>query len=206
VKRRTFIAGLGSVAALPVAARAQQMRRIGVLMSGDENNDPVWKPRLSAFTQALADLGWNDGRNVRMDFRWYGDDSKESISRFITQKLKLKVNEAKSAVARPQERKFGADSEQYCSRSSLIHRHRRRPNWGSAAPATAAAIPSSAAAACSIPARSRRTRSRGATASRCARRASRYGHGRRQHRYRRHQAWHFRRPRMAKAPVAQTIG
>jgi putative ABC transport system substrate-binding protein len=45
------------------------VRRIGVLMGPDEN-DPVWKPRLSAFTQALAGLGWTDGRNVRMDLRW----------------------------------------------------------------------------------------------------------------------------------------
>jgi putative ABC transport system substrate-binding protein len=55
-----------------VVARAQQgdrVRRIGVLMSGDEN-DPVRKTLLYAFTQALADLGWNDGRNVRMDLRW----------------------------------------------------------------------------------------------------------------------------------------
>ena len=43
-------------------------------MSGDEN-DPVYKPRLSAFTQALAGLGWNDGRNVRIDLRWYGADT-----------------------------------------------------------------------------------------------------------------------------------
>ena len=69
MRRRQFIAGLGSAAAWPVVARAQQgdrLRRIGVLMTGDEN-DPVQKPRLSAFTQALADLGWTDGRNVRMD-------------------------------------------------------------------------------------------------------------------------------------------
>ena len=49
------------------------MRRIGVLLSGDEN-DPVMKPRVSAFTQALAGLGWTDGRNLRMDLRWGGDD------------------------------------------------------------------------------------------------------------------------------------
>jgi putative ABC transport system substrate-binding protein len=75
MKRREFIAGLGSAAAWPLAARAQQtdrVRRIGVLMSGDEN-DPWWKARISAFTQALADLGWTDGRNVRMDLRWGGD-------------------------------------------------------------------------------------------------------------------------------------
>jgi putative ABC transport system substrate-binding protein len=57
-------------------ARAQQgerMRRIGVLLLGDEN-DPISKTPVSAFTQALADLGWTDGRNVRMDLRWWGDD------------------------------------------------------------------------------------------------------------------------------------
>jgi putative tryptophan/tyrosine transport system substrate-binding protein len=76
MKRREFIAGLGSAAAWPVLARAQQgdrMRRIGVLLPGD-GNDPFWKARISAFTQALADLGWTDGRNVRMDLRFYGDD------------------------------------------------------------------------------------------------------------------------------------
>jgi ABC transporter substrate binding protein len=63
---------LGAAAAWPAVARAQQpdrVRRIGVLMSLDEN-DPELKRRLSAFKQALADLGWNDGRNVRLDLRW----------------------------------------------------------------------------------------------------------------------------------------
>ena len=72
MKRRTFIAGLGSAAAWPVVARAQQgdrVRRIGVLMGPDEN-DPVPKTLVSAFTRALADLGWTDGRNVRMEPRW----------------------------------------------------------------------------------------------------------------------------------------
>jgi putative ABC transport system substrate-binding protein len=76
MKRRQFIAGLAGVTAWPLAARAQQaerVRRIGVLMPGDEN-DSAFKSRLSAFTPALADLGWTDGRNVRMDLRWGGDD------------------------------------------------------------------------------------------------------------------------------------
>jgi putative tryptophan/tyrosine transport system substrate-binding protein len=67
---------LGAVATGPLAARAQQrdrVRRIGVLMPWDEN-DPLWTSRLSAFTQALADLGWTDGRNVRMELRWAGGD------------------------------------------------------------------------------------------------------------------------------------
>jgi len=72
MRRRAFIAGLGSAAAWPVAARAQQgdrVRRIGVLTPGDEN-DPVWKTFVSPFTQALTALGWTDGRNVRIDTRW----------------------------------------------------------------------------------------------------------------------------------------
>jgi putative tryptophan/tyrosine transport system substrate-binding protein len=76
--RREFIAGVGGAAAWPLAAHAQQperMRRIGVLMAGDEN-DPDGKRLYSAFTQALADLGWTDGRNVRMDLRrWASSDT-----------------------------------------------------------------------------------------------------------------------------------
>jgi putative ABC transport system substrate-binding protein len=76
LRRREFIAGLGGAAAWPLAARAQQgerVRRIGVLAPAEEN-DPLAKTTLSAFTQALASLGWTDGRNVRMDVRWQGDD------------------------------------------------------------------------------------------------------------------------------------
>ena len=76
MKRRDFIAGLGGATAWPFVARAQQadqVRRIGVLMAYDEN-DPEGKRRHSAFIQALADLGWTDGRNVWIDLRWAGDD------------------------------------------------------------------------------------------------------------------------------------
>jgi putative ABC transport system substrate-binding protein len=77
INRREMITLLGAAAAWPLAARAQQadrVRRIGVLRAGDEN-DPGVKARFSAFTQALAGLGWIDGRNVRMHLRWYGDDT-----------------------------------------------------------------------------------------------------------------------------------
>jgi putative ABC transport system substrate-binding protein len=56
------------------AQQGDRVRRIGVLMTGDEN-EPLFKPRISAFTQALSALGWTDGRNVRMDLRWAGPDT-----------------------------------------------------------------------------------------------------------------------------------
>jgi putative ABC transport system substrate-binding protein len=76
MRRRELITLLGGAAVWPLAAHAQQgdrVRRIGVLIGGDEN-DPLWKPNVSAFTQTLANLGWTDGRNVRMDLRWAGGD------------------------------------------------------------------------------------------------------------------------------------
>ena len=78
MKRREFIGALGGAAAWPLAARAQQgqrVRRIGVLVPYDEN-EPFVKPYLPAFIQALAGLGWADGRNVRMNLRWHGGDAK----------------------------------------------------------------------------------------------------------------------------------
>jgi putative tryptophan/tyrosine transport system substrate-binding protein len=74
MRRREFIAGLGSAAAWPVAARAQQperMRRIGVLLSAaaDDAEFQVW---VGAFLQRLQKLGWTVGRNVRIDTRWAG--------------------------------------------------------------------------------------------------------------------------------------
>ena len=76
MNRRQFITLLGGAAAWPLAATAQQgdrVRRIGVLIGTDET-DPLGKPRLSAFTQALTDLGWTDGRNIRIETRWGSGD------------------------------------------------------------------------------------------------------------------------------------
>jgi putative ABC transport system substrate-binding protein len=77
IRRRDFITLLGGTAAAwPLAARAQQGERgrgIGALLGGDENDLGV-KTVVSAFTQALAGLGWTDGHNARMDLRWGGGD------------------------------------------------------------------------------------------------------------------------------------
>jgi putative ABC transport system substrate-binding protein len=76
LRRREFTAALGGAAAWPLAARAQQgdrVRRIGWLRLFYEN-DPFQKISASAFTQALAGLGWTVGRNMRMDLRYAGAD------------------------------------------------------------------------------------------------------------------------------------
>jgi putative tryptophan/tyrosine transport system substrate-binding protein len=74
--RRNFITLLGGAAAAwPLAARAQQaerMRRIGVLFNLAAD-DAEGQGRVAAFQQALQQLGWADGRNVRIDYRWAGD-------------------------------------------------------------------------------------------------------------------------------------
>jgi putative ABC transport system substrate-binding protein len=73
MRRRHFITLLGGAAAAwPLAARAQQadrMKRIGVLMVVAEN-DPEAQPRIAAFLAGLQSLGWKDGQNVRIDYRW----------------------------------------------------------------------------------------------------------------------------------------
>jgi putative ABC transport system substrate-binding protein len=71
MKRREFIAALGA-AAWSIAAEAQQadrMRRIGLLMPSEES-DPEAQMLASAFIHGLADYGWSEGRNVRIDVRW----------------------------------------------------------------------------------------------------------------------------------------
>ena len=76
MRRRDFISFVSSAAAWPLAARAQQpsgMRRIGVLMALKED-DPQGQADVVAFQQALLELGWIDGRNIRLDYRWATGD------------------------------------------------------------------------------------------------------------------------------------
>ena len=75
MRRREFIALLGGTfAAWPLAAHAQQSgpaRRIGALLSTREDDS---QSRVAAFRQALAELGWTEGRNLKIDWRWTGGD------------------------------------------------------------------------------------------------------------------------------------
>jgi putative ABC transport system substrate-binding protein len=91
MKRREFITLLGGAAVTwPLAARAQQpdgMRRIGVLMSL-ASDDPAGKTRLTAFLQGLEQLGWIDGRNVRIDTRWAAGDA-ERIRKYAAELVAL---------------------------------------------------------------------------------------------------------------------
>jgi putative tryptophan/tyrosine transport system substrate-binding protein len=78
MRRRDFISLLGSAAAWPLAAHAQQperMRRIGVLQGGIDTDDPRSQPHTDAFRQTLQLLGWTDGRNVKIDYRWPAGDA-----------------------------------------------------------------------------------------------------------------------------------
>src|SRR5215472_10557765 len=72
MRRREFMALLGAASAWPLAAsaqRADQVRRIGVLMNSS-STDPEGQALLAEFTRYLAELGWTEGRNVRIDVRW----------------------------------------------------------------------------------------------------------------------------------------
>ena len=77
MRRRNFIAGLASTtAAWPLAAHAQradQVRRVGVLMNY-ASTDSEGQVLLAEFTRHLAELGWAEGRNVRIDVRWGGSN------------------------------------------------------------------------------------------------------------------------------------
>src|ERR1700688_1565851 len=89
--RRQFIATIGGAAiAWPLAVRAQQpdrVRRIGVLSNVGEG-DPVGRARLKAFTQRLSELGWIEGRNMKVDMR-YGAGDAEQYQRYATELVAL---------------------------------------------------------------------------------------------------------------------
>jgi putative tryptophan/tyrosine transport system substrate-binding protein len=104
MRRREFMTLVGGAVAtcpLPTSAQSDQMRRICVLM-GIAENDPAQRALVSAFTHALKDLGWHDGRNVQIEYRWgAGDAEKIQIFArlFVEQRPDLIVGHTTSVVA-----------------------------------------------------------------------------------------------------------
>ena len=93
MRRREFLGGIGGAAAVawPPAARGQQpngMRRIGVLMAHAES-DPEFKAYVAAFRAGLEKLGWTEGRNIRIDFRWGALDDAEARERSAKELIAL---------------------------------------------------------------------------------------------------------------------
>ena len=84
MRRREFVTLLGGEAAWPFAARAQQadrVRRIGVLMSTD---DAEGQARMTAFVHGLQQLGWADGRNVRIELR-FNMGKADNVRRYVAE-------------------------------------------------------------------------------------------------------------------------
>ena len=90
MRRREFITLIGSAAAWPLTARAQQVERvrhIGALMNAAEN-DPEQQARLAAFRQGLQQLGWTEGHNVRIDYR-FAAGKPENYSKYAAELVAL---------------------------------------------------------------------------------------------------------------------
>jgi putative tryptophan/tyrosine transport system substrate-binding protein len=88
MRRRDLITLLGGTALWPLAARAQQLPRVGMLITQSED-DELAQERISAFQQALSKLGWMDGRNVRIEYRW-GNVDAERMRRLAAELVGLR--------------------------------------------------------------------------------------------------------------------
>jgi putative ABC transport system substrate-binding protein len=101
VRRREFITLLGGAAAWPLAARGQESvraRRVGVLMNSAAT-DATYQSYLAAFTEALHQLGWIEGQNLRIDVRWSAGDA--ALARiYAAQLIGLKPDAAAVLEAR----------------------------------------------------------------------------------------------------------
>jgi putative ABC transport system substrate-binding protein len=100
--RRKFIVLLGGTAAWPLAARAQQgerVRRVGVLI-GLLESDPEGQARLGAFRKSLQELGWFEGRNIKIEYRWAGADSAQ-LHKYAAELVALKPDVIFAASGTP---------------------------------------------------------------------------------------------------------
>jgi ABC-type uncharacterized transport system substrate-binding protein len=88
MRRREFLSFLsGATAVWPLTARAQQIeraRRVGVLLGAYTSTDQAGQVRIGAFLKKLRELGWEDGRNLRIDYRWGGGNTEQN-NRLVTE-------------------------------------------------------------------------------------------------------------------------
>src|SRR3954469_10123145 len=88
MRRREFIALLGSAAVSPYSAHAEQVRTIGLLGSGSEAAQREWT---AAFVQRMAQLGWTEGGNLKITYRW-ADGHNERFAEMTAELVKLHVD------------------------------------------------------------------------------------------------------------------
>jgi ABC-type uncharacterized transport system substrate-binding protein len=89
MKRREFISLVGTVAAWPLAARAQQpAKTIGFLGASTRSAEAQW---IAAFLQRLRELGWIEGRTIAIEYRW-AEGSEERFAQIATELVRLKVD------------------------------------------------------------------------------------------------------------------
>jgi putative ABC transport system substrate-binding protein len=128
MRRRDFIAGLGSAAAWPVVARAQQERKlptIGFLGANTASAQSRWT---AAFVQRLRELGWIEGRTIAIEYRWAEgrtDRAPEIVAEFVRLKLDVLVTGPCHAGAKAELRLLLSipnilDGRPFCARPSLL--------------------------------------------------------------------------------------
>ena len=91
MRRREFITLVGGAVSWPIAVRAQQperIRRVGVLMPYGKDNPEV-QPRIAAFIDELQQLGWIDGRNLQIEYRWGTSDLQKAAMELVASSAPL---------------------------------------------------------------------------------------------------------------------
>src|SRR3977135_2071475 len=91
MRRRDFIAGLGAIAAWPIAAHAQQLAKLPTIGFLGTTTPSVWKDYVPAFVQRLGDLGWVEGRTVAIEYRW-AEGRNERFGEIAAEFARLKVD------------------------------------------------------------------------------------------------------------------
>jgi putative tryptophan/tyrosine transport system substrate-binding protein len=91
IRRRDFIPLLGGAAAWPLAARAQQAGKLPTIGFFGPNTASAWRPWTAAFGQRLHELGWIEGRNLAIEYRW-ADARSERFAEIAAEFVRLKVD------------------------------------------------------------------------------------------------------------------